>query len=131
MSKTIKYRTCKFCGDDFKPKEASQKYCSSECWYNDLQNYCKQRDEEIENKTKRKMLKCVVCGREYEYQHNRSKCCSTTCSFKRFKQTNNKWYENNKEKMLKYRKQYYKSNRKQTDKLAVKENNIFKLKENI
>lgn len=58
---------CSYCGKEFKPKQKTQKYCSIECVG--------------KSQRKRKMQKCIVCGKEFLGEtYRQSKYCSLHCS---------------------------------------------------
>lgn len=102
---------CKYCGEEFKPKQGVEKFCSRECWgksrrVKDVKIKCPTCGDEFEIKpylikegvkrfcskkcytkyrTKHKYEErvCEYCGETYEiYSSRKNRYCSTDCANK-------------------------------------------------
>ena len=64
-------KTCEFCGKDFVSGKADGRFCSSSC------------EQKHYFRTRRKIIKCEVCGKEHEvYKYSKIRYCSKQCANK-------------------------------------------------
>ncbi len=118
MKEATQTPLCKQCGREFNSKTVWQKFCSSKCnsqWWSDSRD--RKQTERI----------CVICGASFISPKGNWKTCSEGCKQKRLeyvrsieyknqhtdfnnkKLNDAKYYQNNKDKIIQYSKEYYES----------------------
>jgi len=104
-------KKCPRCGDIFKEKTGRvgqpKKFCSNKCKNLEMSKRFRLKDKPEINPDYK--FKCKACGIEYKANQSNQKYCSEACA-------SSVWVENNKDKILKYRKNFYsnKANKERT-----------------
>jgi len=86
-------RVCEFCGKEYWPGKAFQKYCSQYCC-NEAYRYRSEGLDPAEKEGHKFFKKvCVVCGEEFWPNGPNSVCCSPKCSKKFYRRNERERYE--------------------------------------
>jgi len=83
--KKEKIRVCVWCGKEFPGKDKS-KCCSINC----RDEYSKEYRKKYYSGPEKPIIKCVICGNEFQQKQSNNKCCSKEC----IKEYNSIYYKN-------------------------------------